>query len=266
MAKKGEDKKTKALNAPKAVHIHRKENVWTVRTKAGAHKKENSVALGIVLRNFTSLARNMKEAKNILRASEVKVNGRVRKEYQFGVGLFDVISIEKQKLFYRVLIDNKGRIILTEMKKDSNHKLSRVETKKATSKGIQITTNDGITLIGTNAKVGDTLKINVPENKVEEVFAMEKGAVVYITKGTHCAEQGKVVEIIPGTASRDKLIKVEQEGKEYATTAKNIFIVGKDKVAIDEIKWLLWKKYWSKKLLSTWELALNQNRWKNLNK
>jgi len=236
MSSKGEKKKTKALNAPRAVHIHRKENTWTVRTRAGAHNKEASVSLGIAIRNFTPLARTLSEVKKILNNGDIKVNGRVKKDYGFGIGLFDIISIEKQKLFYRVLIDNKGRIILTEMKKDSNHKLSRVETKKATSKGIQITTNDGITLIGTNAKVGDTLKINVPENKVEEVFAMEKGAVVYITKGTHCAEQGKVVEIIPGTASRDKLIKVEQEGKEYATTAKNIFIVGKDKVAIDEIK------------------------------
>jgi len=248
MSSKGEKKKTKALNAPKAVHIHRKENTWTVRTRAGAHNKEGSVSLGIAIRNFTGLAKTLKEVKKILNNGDIKVNGRVKKDYGFGIGLFDIISIEKQKAFYRVLIDSKGRIILTEMKKDSTEKLSRVEKKSATSKGIQITTNDGITLMGIDAKVGDTLKVKVPENKVEEIFKMEKGAVVYITKGAHCAEQGKITEITPGTASRDKLIKIEKDGKEYATTAKNIFIVGKDKVAIDEIKWLLWKKYYSKKL------------------
>jgi len=236
MSSKGEKKKTKALNAPKAVHIHRKENTWTVRTRAGAHAKGASVSLGVAIRNFTPLAKTLKEVKKILNNGDIKVNGRVKKDYGFGIGLFDIISIEKQKVFYRVLIDNKGRIILTEMKKESNEKLCRVEKKISTNKGIQLTTNDGITIMGTDAKVGDTLRISVPGNKVEEIFAMEKGAVVYITKGGHCAEQGKIAEIIPGTASRNKLIKVEKEGKEYATTAKNIFIVGKDKIAIDEIK------------------------------
>jgi len=236
MSSKGEKKKTKALNAPKAVHIHRKENTWTVRTRAGAHTKEASVSLGIAIRNFTPLAKTLKEVKKILNNGDIKVNGRVRKDYGFGIGLFDVISIEKQKAFYRVLIDNKGRIILTEMKKESNEKLSRVESKISTAKGIQLTTNDGMIFIGTDAKVGDTLRVSVPENKVKEIFAMEKGVVVYITKGAHCAEQGKIAEIIPGTVTKDKLIKVEKEGKEYSTTAKNIFIVGKEKVAIDEIK------------------------------
>ena len=243
MSSKGEKKKIKALNAPKAVHIHRKENTWTVTTKAGAHKKEASVSLGIAIRNFTGLAKNLKEVKQILNNGDIKVNGRIRKDYQFGVGLFDVISIEKQKAFYRVLVDAKGRIILHEMKKDSNTKLCRVEKKISNSKGIQITTNDGLTIIGNNAKVGDTLKISFPEVKVEEVFAAEKDAVVYITKGVHCSEQGKILEIIPGTANRERLIKIEKKGKEYATTASNIFVVGKGSVAIDELKWLLWKMY-----------------------
>ncbi len=235
MAKKGENKKTKSLNAPKAVQIHRKESVWTIRTKAGAHKKENSVALGIILRNFAKIAKNLGEARKILLASEVKVNGRVRKEYQFGVGLFDVISIEKQKVFYRVMIDEKGRVILKEMKKDSNEKLSKVEKKMVTNKGIQLTTNDGITIIGTKANVGDTLKLKLPENKVEEVIPMEAGALVYLTKGVHCSKHGKIKEIIKGTTKREKLVKIEEEGQEYETTAKNVFVIGKDKGALAEL-------------------------------
>ncbi|MBT4870622.1 MAG: 30S ribosomal protein S4e [Candidatus Diapherotrites archaeon] len=236
MSSKGEKKKIKALNAPKSVHIHRKENTWTVKTKAGAHKKEASVALGIALRNFTDLARNLKEAKMIMLNGDVKVNGRVRKDHQFGVGIFDVISLPKQKAFYRVLVDAKGRIILKEMKKDSEEKLCRVEKKIVTSKGLQITTDDGITIIGTDAKVGDTLKVKFPENKVSEVIPMEVGANIYITKGVHCSEQGKVAEIISGTAKRERLVKVEEKGKEYATTAKNVYVVGKGNVALDELK------------------------------
>jgi len=236
MSNKGEKKSIKALNAPKSVHIHRKELTWTVTTKAGAHRRDASLSLGIALRNFTGLARQLKEAKTILLNGEVKVNGKIKKDYQFGVGLFDIISIEKQKAFYRVLVDAKGRIILNELKKDSNEKLCRIEKKRAVSKGIQITTNDGITIIGTKAKVGDTLKLSVPENKVEEVIALEVGADVYITKGIHCSEHGKIIEIVPGTSKREKLVKIDKAGKEYATTAKNVFVIGKGKIALDELK------------------------------
>ena len=236
MSNKGERKKIKALNAPQSVHIHRKEAKWTVKTKAGAHKKDSSLSLGIALRNFTNLARQLNEAKTILLNGDVKVNGRIRKDYQFGIGLFDIVSIEKQKAFYRILKDKKGRVILKELKNDSNEKLSRVESKTVTNKGIQITTNDGLTITGTDAKVGDTLKLKVPENTVEELLPMESGAHIYITKGMHCSEQGKIIDIVPGTAKRKKLVKIEKDGKEYATTAKNVFVIGKGKVALDELK------------------------------
>ena len=236
MSTKGEKKSVKALNAPKSVHIHRKESTWTVNTKAGAHKKEAAVSLGIALRNFTNLARDLKEAKTIMLNGDVKVNGRIRKDHRFGVGVFDIISIERQKAFYRVLLDAKGRIILKELKKDSNEKLSKVEKKQVTSKGLQITTNDGLTIIGTKAKVGDTLKLKVPENTVEEVIPMEVGSNIYITKGVHCSEYGKIAEVVSGTAKRKKLIKIDEEGKEYATTAKNVFVIGKGKIALDELK------------------------------
>ena len=236
MSTKGERKKIKSLNAPKAVHIHRKEDTWTVKTKAGAHNKESSVALGIVLRNFIGLAKNLKEAKMILGNGDVKVNGKIRKAYQFSVGVFDVISIQKQKAFFRVLLDAKGRIILHDMKKDSNEKFSRVEKKKATKKGIQITTNDGLTIMDAKASVGDTLKITVPTGTVSEVYPLENGAPVYVIKGIHCSEQGKIVEIIPGRANRSKLVKIEQDGKEYSTTAQNVIVVGKNKVEVEELK------------------------------
>ena len=122
------------------------------------------------------------------------------------------------------------------MKKDSNEKLCRVENKTVTKKGLQLTTNDGITIIGTEAKVGDTLKIKLPENKVEEVLPLEVGALVYLTRGVHCSKKGKVKEIVNGTAKREKLVKIEEEGQEYETTAKNVFVIGKGHAAIEELK------------------------------
>ena len=143
MSKKGGQLKTKALTAPKAVRIKRKENVWTVRTQPGAHKRVDSVALGVLLRDIAKLAESISEVKRILNNGEVKVNGVIRKDYRFSVGLFDVVEIEKQKLCFRVLFDTKRRIIIKEMKKPSKEKLCKVSYKRMTKKGVMLTTNDG---------------------------------------------------------------------------------------------------------------------------
>jgi small subunit ribosomal protein S4e len=236
MSSKGEKKNTKALSAPMVVHINRKENTWTVRTKAGAYKKQDSVSLGIVLRDYLKLATNLKEAKKILRGGDVKVNGVIRKDYQFGIGLFDLVEIEKQKLLHRAVFDKKRRIIVKEVKNKSNEKIVRVEFKKMTKKGIQITTNDGRVFINDKVKVGDSIKLKVPENKEEAVLQAKEGAIVYITKGVHCSETGKIKEIVPGSVNREKLVKIEQDKKSFETILKNVFVIGEKEIALEDLK------------------------------
>jgi small subunit ribosomal protein S4e len=236
MSKKGEKKTAKALSAPKAVHISRKHNTWTVRTKAGAYKRTDSVSIGIVLRDYIKLATTLKEAKKMLREGEVKINGVARKDYQYGVGLFDIITIEKQEVSFRVLFDAKRRVIVSELKNKSNEKLSRVEYKRTTKKGVQITTNDGRTFINNKASVGDTIQIKVPENKIEAVLVAKEGAIVYITKGTHCAGTGKIKEIVPGSANRKKLVKIEKDGKDFETTMESVFVVGDKDIVLGDLK------------------------------
>ncbi len=236
MSNKGEKKKIKALNAPKAVKLKRKEQAWTIRTRAGAHKLNDSVSLGMVLRNYLGLAGTMREAKTILLAGDIKINGRIRKDYRLGVGLFDTISIEKQKKNYRVIFDKKRRIQLKELEKNSNEKISKVVSKKATRKGVQITTNDGRIFINDKAKVGDSLKIKDPEGKIEEILEMKEGALAYITKGTHCSEKGKIKEIVKGTAKREKLVKIIQDENEFETIAENIMVIGEKEEAIGDLK------------------------------
>ncbi len=236
MSSKGEKKKLKSLNAPRAVHIKRKENKWTIRTSAGAYKKEDSVALGIVLRDFIGVAVNLREAKEILKKGEIKVNGKIKTEHKFGVGLFDIISIENQEKEYRVVYDKKRRVILKELKNKSNEKISKIMFKRITKKGIQITTNEGMVFIGAKGNVGDSLKIKVPEGKIEELIELKEGALIYITKGSHCSEKGRIKEIVKGTAKREKLVKIEQEKREFETLERNVIVIGEKEEAIKDLK------------------------------
>ncbi|MCX6800942.1 MAG: hypothetical protein NTZ73_02030 [Candidatus Diapherotrites archaeon] len=235
MSTKGESKSCKARSAPKAVHIPRKEMVWTVRAKAGPHKREMAVPLGIILRDSIKIGRTMKEAKKIANAGLVKVNGMARRDCQFAVGIFDTVVIEAQKLFYRIIIDKQGRLVIKEMKKPSNEKLCRVEGKKNTKEGIVIRTNDGRTLKGVKASVGDTIKILVPENKVEKIFELKEGALAYLINGTHAGETAKIRKIVSGTVTRKKLVKLEANGKEFETTIEKVFVIGDKEAGLEEL-------------------------------
>jgi small subunit ribosomal protein S4e len=235
MSRKGQNKKTKTISMPKVVNTSRKETAWTVTTKSGPHTKETSIALGTVVRNYTGIVSTMKDAKKILNSSDVRVNGVVRKEHQFPVGLFDVISLVKQKLFFRMVFDTKGRLVLKAIDAEAKSKLSKVTNKVMTSKGIQITTDDSRTFLGTKANVGDSVKLALPEGKITEVVAFSEGALAYVTKGAHSSETAKIVAIIPGTEKKEALVKLSKGKEEFETTAKNVHVVGKDKAEIEAL-------------------------------
>jgi small subunit ribosomal protein S4e len=236
MSSKGENKRAKSRSMPRTVQVSKKNDYWTVRTKAGPHTRETSIALGLVVRNFTGIASKMKEAKHILNSGEIKVNGVIRTSHQFAIGLFDAIAVEKQKLFYRVLLDTKGRVVLKQVEAELKHKISRVTNKVMSPKGVQLTTDDGKTYYGVEAKVGDSLKVSLTSGKVESVLPLKEGAVVYMIKGAHCSQTAKITGIVEGTIRRNRLVKLSNGKEEFETTADNVYVVGKDKAELDELK------------------------------
>lgn len=61
----------------------------------------------------------------------VKVDGKVRRDRGFPVGVMDVVSIEKTGEKFRILYDVKGRFVLKALKEgEANYKLLKV-TKKS---------------------------------------------------------------------------------------------------------------------------------------
>ncbi|MEK6959349.1 MAG: 30S ribosomal protein S4e [archaeon] len=236
MSKKGQNKKSKALSAPKTMFIQRKTKYWAIRAKAGPHKRDSAVPLGIVIRDYLGLAKNLKEAKYMMNNDLIKVNGVARRDYQFPVGIFDTVDIEAQKVHNRMVLDNRGRLVLKALKKASAQKICKVAYKHVTAKGIQLTTNDGRIFLGTKAKVGDGLLVKLPEGNVEKVLPLKEGAMIYITRGVHCSEKAKVKGFVEGTMSREKLVKFESKGKEYETIAESAMVIGEGSEAIEDMK------------------------------
>lgn len=236
MAKKGERKSQKRISASSALKINRKEFTWLIKTKPGRHKKDECIALGVLVRDFLPLAENMKEARIILSQGNVLVDGIVRKSPKFGVGLFDVIHIPVQKKFYRIVLDDKGRLEIQEIpEKEGAVKLCKVVGKKAVDNGmIQIETNDGRTIVGKKSALscGDSILISVPGQKIEKELRLEKGSLVYLIGGEHASRIAKVKEVIGGTMKRPRLVSLEEKESSFLTVAENVFVVGVNKPEI----------------------------------
>ena len=96
------------------------------------------------------LADKAKEIKQILHEGKVLVDGKVRKDHRFPVGLFDVISIPDIKANYRVMVgqDNKFKLVPVT---DVGLKLLKIINKTLVKQGkIQLNFHDGTTMLGSN--------------------------------------------------------------------------------------------------------------------
>ncbi|MEW5897043.1 MAG: 30S ribosomal protein S4e [Nanoarchaeota archaeon] len=233
----------KRVASPKTWAINRKEKIFTVRPKPGAHSLENGLPLGVLIRDFLHLAETMSETKKILNNKIVNVDGRRRKSHRFIVGLFDVVSLPEIKKHFRMLLDAKGRLFPSEIdEKESTFKICKVVGKSVLRGGrIQYRLHDGKNVVPEQAakagdartvaaKVGDSFVIGLPDLQIKRILPLKKGARVFLTGGKHVRDLG-ILEEIKGSEAVYTL-----DGTEVATTKNYIFVVGEKEAEI-ELEW-----------------------------
>jgi small subunit ribosomal protein S4e len=219
----------KRIASPRTWTIDRKGGIFTTRPKPGAHKYENGLALGTVLRDFLGLAKTTSEVKKLLNNNQILIDGKARKDHKFIIGLFDVLTIESIKKSYRLYFDRKGRIIIKEIStEEASFKPCKIVGKTVLSGGkIQYHLHDGKNVLtDVKAKVGDTLLLTFPKLEVKEVLPLQKGATIYLTKGKHSGDVGQFKEI-----KKEEVIYVVDK-TEIETAKEYLFVIGKDKAMI----------------------------------
>lgn len=232
-------KHLKRLAAPKVLPIERKTHLWAPKPSPGPHPAWRCIPLIIVVRDMLKYCDRAKEAKRIIGAREILVDGRPVRDHKFPVGFMDVISVPKMNEHYRVLLDKLQKLRLVPIdEKRSRWKLVRIENKTTIRGGkTQLNLHDGrnIVLDKDSYKTGDVLKIEVPSQKVLSVFELQKGNLAMIIGGKHA---GVIATIEKYEITRSPKPNIVWFKEGISTTKENVFVVGRTapEVMVPEVK------------------------------
>jgi len=246
LARKGGSTGLKRKPAPKFWPIHRKEFFWVVRPSPGPHSLKNCLPLTIILRDILEFAKTRKEAKTIVSQGKVYVDGKVRREDDFPVGLMDVISISAIDNYFRIVPSRKGLILHPISKEESDFKLCRIENKKVVENGhVQLNLHDGSNILvkvvdpkkpqEDTYKALDSVRISLPERQILEQVKMKENDFAIITSGKNIGKHGKIIEIekTKGKKRTNALVTIEdKKGNRYQTILNFVFAIGEEQPLI----------------------------------
>ena len=237
MARKGHSLIIRRLNAPVFWRIARKQNAYAAKPKAGPHPASNCFTILYVLRDLLKVARTLTEAKKILNQGGVLIDGRIRKNPHFPVGLMDIISIPGMGKSYRILPDPLYNLKLSEVTEDTQYKLCKIENKSTQRGGIvQLNMHDGRNLIvktdDANAvyHTNDAVKIDLVSGQIAEHIPMKEGLIAMVYSGNNNGRMGKITKITH--IMKNDVATLDDKGKLFETRLKYLFVLGEGKPAI----------------------------------
>lgn len=233
----------KRLAAPANWAVPRKTTKWIAKPRAGPHPLARSIPLTVAVQEYLQLTTTARESRRVIGAGSILVDNVARKDPNFPLSYMDVVAVPKIDAFYRVLVDTHGRIKLNPTTKDRiGWKLARVENKTTLKGGLtQLNLHDGRNLVVTKDKVhtGDTLKLEVPSQKVVEHYPLKQGHVALVIGGRHVGEVGVVdsVEVLKGPYENLVHLKNKETGEPFTTIKRYVFVVGATQSEINIPKW-----------------------------
>ncbi len=231
----------KRLAAPRWWKIPRKLGKFVVSPRPGPHPKEECIPLAVLIRDYLKLAENLKEAKRIIKRGFVRVNGKVRKDHKFPVGLMDVVELgEKGKEGYLAfrIVPSKGGFELKPIK-DPEHRLIRIDNKRFVRGGkVQLNFHNGENMLvdpeeAKNFSTGDVFLIETYGKHVLKHLKLEPGAKAFLIKGENRGRIGEIKKIEKTRSMLGTLVGVKLEEKEIRVPKSFVFVVGKEKPEVE---------------------------------
>ena len=217
----------KRLTAPRSWPVKRKTSAWITKPSPGAHAIEESIPVNVVLRDLLHLCQTAKEVRQMLQEKLVLVDGKVVTNLKQGIGLMDVLSLPKINTHYRMVMDRRGKLQLVSVPEaKASWKLCRIDNKSTVPGGkTQLNLHDGRNILveDDKYKTGDVLKIEIPSQKILDVYRLDKGSIALITSGANVGEAATVDEYSVTRLPTENLVKFSNG---TSTVKSNVFVIG----------------------------------------
>ena len=179
----------------------------------------------------------------ILAKGTVKVDGRIRRDSKYPVGLMDVLEIPDAKSTFRMVpFPAKGLSLLKTTKDESGFKLCLIEDKRSLNTGrVQLNLSDGrnialgeeTTSTGGTYAVRDTVQVAVPNQKILGHIKFEEGKYGLVVAGRNIGRHGKILEISKAAASSLGTVTIQDaQGETFRTVSEYVYAIGDDKPII----------------------------------
>jgi small subunit ribosomal protein S4e len=234
MGKKGRDTRVKRQLAPTFWAIKRKEGQFVMRVNPGPHPGKRAYPLGMVLRDVLKLASTGYEVDRILKADKVKVDGVIRSDRNFAIGLMDVVELAMGQTYRMVPKNGVSLSPIAIDEAEKGLKLLKI-TSKTIIKGkkMQYGFHDSKTLISDQIlKVGDSCVVSLPGVNIANHIAFEKGATALIITGENAGSVGKIEDIQDGVFSLPKRALISFNDKSVELPVEMVMAVGSDRPVI----------------------------------
>ena len=189
----------KRLDAPKTWNTKKKGVAFITKPVPGSHSLEEGLSLNTLLKEVFGYSNTTREVKKIINTNEIKIDGKVRKEFRFSVGIFDVIEFVNINENFRVILNRKGKLTLIKIKEEETSlKPCKIIGKTAVKGNLQLNLYDGknIFVEKDSYKVGDTVLISLPEQKINKHLKLDKNSTIFLMGGKHIGEIGNVEDIV----------------------------------------------------------------------
>ena len=212
----------KTRSAPRTWNIARKVNTFITRPNPGSQKIEMTLPLDTFLR-VTNVASTKKEINYVIKTSEVLVNGKRRWDRRYGIGFMDVVSFPTLKKHFILSLDEQGKLAPESVdEKHASTKLVQVTGANKVAGGkLQLHFSDGRNILADKSlQRGSTAAIEIPDNKIKTVYAVEPKAHVILTSGKHRGSKG-TIEAIDG-----EFITVATKAGSISTKKAYAFVLG----------------------------------------
>lgn len=181
--------------ASKKLPIPRKGTKYIARASSNL---DNSVSVVMAVRDMLNLAQTAKEVRKMIHQKLLKVNGRVVKEYNQSIQLFNILEADKS---YELSLLPTKKFTLVQTKAKDQRLCKVVNRRLVKGNAIQLNLHDGTNLISKEKiGVGDSVYLDF-NNKVKKVVSVEKGKEVLIISGKYAGMNGKVESVNEGKAS-----------------------------------------------------------------